>query len=589
MSLLQVRNVSRHFGSLVAVREVSMTVEPGELRAVIGPNGAGKTTFFNLISGFFPPSAGSIHFDGKDITAWTAQKRVQHGMARTFQITEIFPELSVRENLRVPVEVASGLRLRPWLGKQDDARIRERVDQLLRMGGLTDKADRLVGELSHGDQRATEIMMSIGLKPRLLLLDEPTAGMGDQETYDITRLIRRLHRDEKLTHRADRARHARDLPSGRPHHGAGRRRDAGRGNGGRDRQGRARASGLPGEDRMNALEASGLHTFYGKSHILHGVGLQVREGEIVTLLGRNGAGKSTTMRSLMGLTPPREGTIRVFGQETTGWLPYRVAALGVGFVPEGRRVFANLTVDENLRVPLEREGPWNIKRVYELFPRLEERKGNKGRQLSGGEQEMLAIARALLLNPKLLMLDEPSQGLAPLIVKQVFEVIAQMRKEGMSILLVEQNVRAAVEIADRAYVLDDGRVAYEGAAAEFAKDEERVRALAGASAESWEQIDSSIVHGRAAVTQLSAASVDNAALARSARGSSWTEEQRSHGWPPPLSVAVAVVAARWTRRGLRLQARTRHHRRRLRHHHRHLRQLRCPRCCRRTSQRGAIR
>jgi branched-chain amino acid transport system ATP-binding protein len=237
---------------------------------------------------------------------------------------------------------------------------------------------------------------------------------------------------------------------------------------------------------MNVLEAEGLHTYYGKSHILHGIGLHVREGEIVTLLGRNGAGKSTTMRSLMGLTPPREGRIKVLGRETAGWQPYRIAALGVGLVPEGRRVFGNLTVDENLRVPVGRDGPWSIERVYELFPRLQERKASRGRQLSGGEQEMLAIARALLLNPKLLMLDEPSQGLAPLIVKQVFDVIVRMRAEGMSILLVEQNVRAAVEIADRAYVLDDGRMVYEGPAAEFAQDEERVRALAGASAETWD-------------------------------------------------------------------------------------------------------
>lgn len=237
---------------------------------------------------------------------------------------------------------------------------------------------------------------------------------------------------------------------------------------------------------MNVLEARGLQTFYGKSHILHGIGLEVREGEIVTLLGRNGAGKTTTMRSLMGLTPPREGRISVLGRDTRGWPPYRVAALGVGLVPEGRRVFGSLTVDENLRVPAGREGPWSIQRVYELFPRLHERRSSRGRQLSGGEQEMLSIARALLLNPKLLMLDEPSQGLAPLIVKQVFDVIVRMRSEGMSILLVEQNVRAAVEVADRAYVLDDGRIVYEGPAAEFARDEERVRALAGASAETWD-------------------------------------------------------------------------------------------------------
>jgi branched-chain amino acid transport system ATP-binding protein len=240
---------------------------------------------------------------------------------------------------------------------------------------------------------------------------------------------------------------------------------------------------------MKALEAEALHTFYGKSHILHGVSLEVHEGEIVALLGRNGAGKSTTLRSLMGLTHAREGVVRVFGHATTDWPPYRIAGLGVGFVPEGRRIFANLTVEENLKVPAERPGPWTIARIYELFPRLAERRNSKGRQLSGGEQEMLAIARALVLNPRLLLLDEPSQGLAPIIVQNVFDVVVAMRKEGMSVLLVEQNVRAAVEIADRAYVLDDGRIAYEGRAAEFAKDEERVRALAGASAESWEGLE----------------------------------------------------------------------------------------------------
>jgi branched-chain amino acid transport system ATP-binding protein len=235
-----------------------------------------------------------------------------------------------------------------------------------------------------------------------------------------------------------------------------------------------------------ALQAEGLHTFYGKSHILHGVGLDVREGEIVTLLGRNGAGKTTTLRSLMGLTHARDGVVRILGHVTTDWQPYRIAALGVGYVPEGRRIFPNLNVEENLKVPLDRKGPWTIARIYELFPRLAQRKSNKGRQLSGGEQEMLAIARALLLNPKLLLLDEPSQGLAPLIVQEVFRVVAAARQQGISVLLVEQNVRAAVEIADRAYVLDDGRVVYSGIAAEFAKDEERVRALAGASAENWE-------------------------------------------------------------------------------------------------------
>jgi branched-chain amino acid transport system ATP-binding protein len=237
---------------------------------------------------------------------------------------------------------------------------------------------------------------------------------------------------------------------------------------------------------MSVLAAEGLHSYYGKSHILHGVSLEVGEGEIVALLGRNGAGKSTTLKSLIGIIRPRQGVVRLFGADATGQPPFRVAALGVGYVPEGRRVFANLTVDENLRVPAERPGPWTIERVYEAFPRLAQRKSHKGSQLSGGEQEMLSIARALLLNPKLLMLDEPSQGLAPLIVADVFRLIVEARREGVSILLVEQNVRAAVEVADRAYVLDDGKIVYEGPAREFAADEARVRELAGASAETWD-------------------------------------------------------------------------------------------------------
>jgi branched-chain amino acid transport system ATP-binding protein len=237
---------------------------------------------------------------------------------------------------------------------------------------------------------------------------------------------------------------------------------------------------------MSALTAEGLHTYYGKSHILHGVSLEVAEAKITALLGRNGAGKTTTLRSIMGLTPAREGRVTIFGENTTRWPAFRIAASGVGYVPEGRRIFANLSVDENLQVPLERNGPWTAERVYELFPRLAERRFNRGRQLSGGEQEMLSIGRTLLLNPKLLILDEPSQGLAPLIVREVFRIVSRMREEGISVLLVEQNARMSLEIADHAYVLDDGSIVYSGPASELAADEARVQALAGASAEKWE-------------------------------------------------------------------------------------------------------
>ena len=199
MTLLRVEAVSKRFGNLTAIENVSLSVEPGELRAIIGPNGAGKTTFFNLISGLFAPSSGSVTFDDRDVTALSSEARVRRGMARTFQITEIFPELTVADNLRVAVELASGHGLSPWLGRAARRNVDERIETLLTTGNLAGKRDVRVGALPHGDQRAAEIMMALALKPRLLLLDEPTAGMGDQETYDVARLVRRLHRHGGLT------------------------------------------------------------------------------------------------------------------------------------------------------------------------------------------------------------------------------------------------------------------------------------------------------------------------------------------------------------------------------------------------------
>ena len=196
---LEVLHATKNFGSLVAVSDVSMRVEHGELRAVIGPNGAGKTTFFNMITGFFPPTAGDILLDGKNINRVPAAGRVKLGMGRTFQITEIFPELTVRENTRIAVETGLRFSLRGWLNGADQKRVADASDEVMTLANLTPKADRLVGELSHGDQRAAEIAMALALKPSLLLLDEPTAGMGDEETYQVTGLIRRLHRDSKYT------------------------------------------------------------------------------------------------------------------------------------------------------------------------------------------------------------------------------------------------------------------------------------------------------------------------------------------------------------------------------------------------------
>jgi branched-chain amino acid transport system ATP-binding protein len=230
----------------------------------------------------------------------------------------------------------------------------------------------------------------------------------------------------------------------------------------------------------SVLRAQDLHTFYGKSHILHGISIEVNEGEIVAVLGRNGAGKTTTVRSLVGLTPPRQGTVEIFGKDTTRWPAHRIAGLGVGYVPEGRKIFGNLTVLENLKVPQARSGRWDLDSVLKLFPRLAERKSQLGRQLSGGEQEMLSIARPLLLNPRIMLLDEPSQGLAPLIVREVMQVVRRMREDGLSVLLIEQNAPLSLSLADRAYILDDGKVVYSGSAAELAKDTELVNKLAGA-------------------------------------------------------------------------------------------------------------
>ena len=322
---------------------------------MIGPNGAGKTTFFNLISGFFAPTVGHASCStGRTSPRCRRIERVALGMARTFQITEIFPELTVRENVRIAAEVAAGLSAAPVAQRAPRRReLRRRVDgDARRWPGLTGKADRLVGELAHGDQRAAEIVMALALQAAPAaarradrrhgrsgdLRDHPARSAGCTSDEQATIVL--IEHDMRVVfHLADRIM---VLDRGRV---------ARRGHAAGDRRQRGGAGRLSGQGRMSAaLEAEGLHTYYGKSHILHGVGLEVAEGEITALLGRNGAGKTTTLRSLMGLTPPREGPRHDLRHATTTrWPPYRIAALGVGYVPEGRRIFPNLTVDENLQ------------------------------------------------------------------------------------------------------------------------------------------------------------------------------------------------------------------------------------------------
>jgi branched-chain amino acid transport system ATP-binding protein len=228
------------------------------------------------------------------------------------------------------------------------------------------------------------------------------------------------------------------------------------------------------------LSVEGLFTNYGKIRILRDVSLTVGEGEVVALLGLNGAGKTTTIRSILGLTPPRAGKVRIGGRDVTGLAAYRVARLGVGYVPEGRRMFKDLTTLENLQLAENgRGGAWTIARVLQHLPKLAELRSRKAGRLSGGEQEMLSIGRALVSNPRLLLVDEPSQGLAPLIVEEVYRILSELKATGVSILLVEQNALLALKIADRAYVLDSGRIVHEGAAAELAADQNRIRTLMG--------------------------------------------------------------------------------------------------------------
>jgi branched-chain amino acid transport system ATP-binding protein len=219
------------------------------------------------------------------------------------------------------------------------------------------------------------------------------------------------------------------------------------------------------------LQVSAIHTYYGNSHVLHGVDLHVAQGEVVSLLGRNGAGKSTTLRSIIGLNPPQRGQIHFCGKDITGHRPHALARSGLSFMPETRGIFSSLSVEDNLRlVAGRRSGPWTLQRVYQTFPRLAERRANGGAQLSGGEQQFLAIARALLLNPSLLLLDEPCEGLAPIIVGEIQDILRAAQDQGMTILLVEQNFRFATQLSDRVYVLGRGAVQWCGSAAAIIAD-----------------------------------------------------------------------------------------------------------------------
>jgi branched-chain amino acid transport system ATP-binding protein len=483
--LVEARGLTKHFGAVAAVDGVDLDIRAGELRALIGPNGAGKTTLFNLVSGLVEPDAGAVRVLGRPATGRPPHEIVALGLGRSFQIVSVFQELPVAENIRLAVQARSPRRYDPWRNALAIAAIREETRDLMRLIGLEGLEAAPASSLSYGGQRLLEIGLALATRPTVLLLDEPLAGLSTAERERIATFIKTLARSVTVVlieHDIDRVLALSDritvmnlgrvIADGTPAEIQAHPEVRAAYLGGRETPPAAAPPRKAAVERLMTVE--GVDTFYGKSHVLHGVSLEVRAGEIVALLGRNGAGKTSTLNTIMGLRPPRNGSIRFQGREIAGHSPEAVARLGIGLAPQGRRVFPNLTVAENLAIGQmgrdgHRGGRWGETRVLERFPRLRERWRARAETLSGGEQQMLAIARALMGNVELLLLDEPFEGLAPAVVREVFGLVQGLRGE-TAILLVEHNLDLALALADRVYVLDRGSVTHEGPAGALLAD-----------------------------------------------------------------------------------------------------------------------
>ncbi|HYM95884.1 MAG TPA: ATP-binding cassette domain-containing protein [Candidatus Sulfotelmatobacter sp.] len=504
--LLRLDSVQRHFGGVRAVDGVSLEVEQGAIHGLIGPNGAGKTTLVNLVTGYIPVQSGHAWVGSDEITGLPAHRIAALGVARTFQNIRLFKDLSALENVLVgmhtrrPDDTLAQLGTLPFFRRDQRGRINE-AHKLMDTVGLAarDIGERAAGTLPYGDQRRLEIARALALRPRLLILDEPAAGMNPSEKQGIRQLIERLNQDGLtillidhdmrlvmgVCNRVSVLDFGRKIADGTPEEVSTDSAviKAYLGTGG-DREVRSApgASGVDEETEVRAvadsrarsvepdkaiLDVHDLTVSYGAITAVRGVSFRVAAGEVVALIGANGAGKSTMLNTLSGLLRPVGGTAMFDGLDLGEAKPSSIVRRGLVQVPEGREILARQTVLENLELATwaRRDGGSvgrQIEAMMKRFPILGERRAMRAGTLSGGEQQMLAIARGLLSKPRLLLLDEPSLGLAPLMVDEVFRAIEEIHADGTTILLVEQNALRALAIADRAYVIETGQILLTG-------------------------------------------------------------------------------------------------------------------------------
>lgn len=490
-AFLRIKGLSKRFGAIIAADNIDLTVERGQLLSVIGPNGAGKTTIFNMISGLLPIDSGKLLLNDIEIQFKEDYQRARLGLARSFQIVNIFKGLSVFENIRLAVQSyrGKGNSVREAAHKLQE--ITADTWAILDKVGLTTKAHLLAEQLTHGDQRLVDIGISMASHPPIFLLDEPLAGLAEEERTSIAAMIRSLapeHTVVLVEHDIDRVLAISDRVA--VLHGGKLVANADPLTVASDPEVlRVYLGTTKGEKKIRVkrkavkqgetlLSVENLSVFYGKSQALYGVSFHVCRGEIVGLLGRNGVGKTTTVMSIGGILRPGAGRINFMGQDITHNSPEITKRMGLGIVPQGRRIFPNLTVLENLRMAQipGKQGAWSEEKVFKTMPRLSERRDQKGRHLSGGEQQLLAIARSLMGPLEFLILDEPLEGLSPVMCELIVDAIKNLSEEGMPVLLVEQ-ASNALQLADRVYVMSNGQVIFEGNGEELISNDEKQREL----------------------------------------------------------------------------------------------------------------